>query len=54
MSFGRFKTMVDISSVLLSFFAKNNATINSIIMISANHATKAKQNLDVVNETIGV
>jgi hypothetical protein len=29
----------------------SNVTINSIIMINVNHATKAKQNLDVTIET---
>ncbi len=48
------KQWVDISSIILSFLARNNVTINSIKMISANLATKAKQNLDVVNETIRV
>jgi hypothetical protein len=48
------KQWIDISSILFSFLARSNVTINRIIMISANHATKAKQNLDVVNETIGV
>ncbi len=47
------KQWVDISFVLFSFPTRNNATINSIIMINVNHATKAKQNLNVINETIG-
>ncbi len=42
------------SSILFSFLAKNNVTINSIIMNSVNPTTKAKQNLDVVNETLRV
>jgi hypothetical protein len=46
------KQWVDISSIIFSFLARNNVIINNIIMISANLATKAKQNLDVVNETI--
>jgi hypothetical protein len=48
------KQWVDISSILLSFPTRNNVTINSIIMINVTHATKAKQNLDVTNETIGM
>ncbi len=48
------KQWVDISSVLFSFPTRNNVTINSIIMINVNHVTKAKQNFDVTNETIGV
>jgi hypothetical protein len=43
------KQWVDVSSVLFSFPTRINVTINSIIMISVNHATKAKQNLDVGN-----
>jgi hypothetical protein len=46
------KQWVDILSILFSFLARNIVTINSIIMISVNPTTKAKQNLDVVNETI--
>ncbi len=48
------KQWVDISSIIFSFPTKNNVTINNILMISANLATKAKQNLDVVNETIRI
>jgi hypothetical protein len=48
------KQWVDISSILFSFLAKNNVTINSIIMNGGNPTTKAKQNLDVVNETLRV
>jgi hypothetical protein len=45
---------VDISFVLFSFPTRSNVTINSIIMINVNRATKVKQNLDVVNETIKI
>jgi hypothetical protein len=45
------KQWVDISFILFSFPTKSNVTINNIIMISANHATKAKQNL---NDTLGM
>jgi hypothetical protein len=45
------KQWVDISSILFLFLAKSNVTMNSIIMINVNHATKAKQNLDVTIET---
>jgi len=48
------KQWVDISSILFLFLAKSNVTMNSIIMINVNNATKAKQNLDVTIETIGV
>jgi hypothetical protein len=48
------KQWVDISSILLLIHARSNVTINSIIMISVIHATKAKLNLGVINETIGV
>jgi hypothetical protein len=43
------KQWVDISFILLSFPSKSN-----IIMISVNYATKAKQNLDVANDTLGM
>jgi hypothetical protein len=46
------KQWIDISSIIFSFPVKNNVTINNIIMINVNHATKAKQNLDVTIETI--
>jgi hypothetical protein len=46
------KQWVDISSVLFSFVARNNVTFNNIIMINANCATKAKQNLDVANDIV--
>jgi hypothetical protein len=42
------KQWVDI--VLFSFLARSNFTFNNIIMISANCAIKAKQNLDVDND----
>jgi len=52
------KQWVHISNVLLSFSTRRNVTINSIILISVNHvinhANKAKQSLDVTNETIGM
>ncbi len=48
------KQWVDISSILFSFLARNNVTVNSIIMIIANPTTKIEQNLDVVNEIIKV
>jgi hypothetical protein len=43
------KQWVEIFSVTFSFSAKSNTTINSIINISATHASKAKANLDAVN-----
>jgi hypothetical protein len=48
------KLWVDISSILYSFPTRSNVTINSIMMISVNHVTKAKQNLYVINEIIQV
>jgi hypothetical protein len=39
------KQWVDISSILSSFPTRSNITINNIIMISANYATKAKKTL---------
>jgi hypothetical protein len=48
------KQWVDISFVLFSFPTKNNVTIDNIIMINVNHATKVKQNLDVANDTLGM
>jgi hypothetical protein len=48
------KQWVDISSVLSSFPTISNITVNNIIMINVNYAIKAKQNLDVANETTGM
>ncbi len=52
------KQWVNISNVLLSFPTRSNVTINVIIIISVhhaiNHVAKAKQSLNVTNETIGV
>ncbi len=46
------KQWVDI--ILFSFLARSNVTFNNIIMISANRATKAKQNLDEANDIVRV
>jgi hypothetical protein len=43
------KQWVEISFIMFSFLARSNTTINSIISISATHASKAKANLDAVN-----
>jgi len=43
------KQWVEISYVVFSFSAIGNTTCNSIISISVTHASKAKANLDVVN-----
>jgi hypothetical protein len=48
------KQWVDISSVLFAFPIRSNVIINNITMISAIHATKAKQNLYVAHEIVGV
>jgi len=43
------KQWVKISCVTFSFLARSNITIHSMISISVTHASKAKTNLDVVN-----
>jgi hypothetical protein len=48
------KQWVDISFVLFSFLARNIIIINSIIMINVNNVIKAEQNLNAINEIVGV
>jgi hypothetical protein len=43
------KQWVEISFVTLSFLARSNVMVNSSKSICATHASKAKTNLDVVN-----
>jgi hypothetical protein len=48
------KQWVDISFVMFSFLARNIIIINSIIMINVNNVIKAEQNLNAINEIVGV
>jgi hypothetical protein len=48
-SHANLKQWVEISSIVFSFSTRSNTTINSIISISATHASKAKVNFDVIN-----
>jgi hypothetical protein len=43
------KQWVEMYSITFSFLARSNTTMNSIMSISATHASKAKVNLDVTN-----
>jgi len=43
------KQWVKISCVTFVFWARNNITIHSMICISVTHASKAKTNLDLVD-----
>jgi hypothetical protein len=43
------KQWVKISCVKFSFLTRSNITIHSLISISVTHASKAKTNLDVVD-----
>jgi hypothetical protein len=41
---------VNIDSIVFSFHAKKNTTMNNIIMIIDVHASRARSNIDVANE----
>jgi hypothetical protein len=43
------KQWVKISCVMFYFLARNNTTINSMININVTHASKAKNNLDAID-----
>jgi hypothetical protein len=41
---------VDINSIVISFLARKNTTMNNIITISDVHASWGRTNIDVANE----
>jgi len=41
---------VDIDSIIFSFHARENTTMDNIIMINDLHASQARTNIDVPNE----
>jgi hypothetical protein len=41
---------VNIDSIVFSFLARKNTTMNNILMINDVHANRARSNIDVANE----